>query len=139
MNASFEEKSVWVQLVGIVVGLGAYFVIAGRLLAEGVLEMSAYVTLFAVSVVFMVILLIVGHIVAAISSRNERPDERDRLISWRAEHNSAWLVGVGVLGGVSMMAIGVSNVWTANLLLLTLALSEVLSLSLRMLYYRRGV
>ena len=138
MNASFEEKSVWIQLAGIVLGLGAYFVLAGRLLASGVREMPAYAALFMVAVVLMVIFLVVGHVLAAISGRREARDERDRLLTWRSEHNSSWVVATGVLAGVTLMALGVDDVWTANLLLLSLALSEVLGLVLRIVYYRRG-
>lgn len=139
MPASLEEKSVWIQLVALVLALGAYFAIAARLLAAGVREMPAFAALFAVAVVALVILLIVGHVIAAIASRPEPRDERDRLIAWRAEHNSSWLVGVGVLAAVTAMVAGIDNVWTANILLLALALSEILGFALRLLYYRRGL
>jgi len=138
MNPSFEEKSVIVQLAGLVVGLGAYFLVAGRLLASGVREMPAFAAVFSVSVVALVIFLIAGHALAALTGRAEDADERDRLIAWRAEHRSSWLVGVGALGAVVLMTVGVDNVWTANLLLLTLTLSEVLGLTLRLVDYRRG-
>lgn len=139
MGASFEERSVWIQLWGMVVGLGAYFILAGRMLAGGVREMSAFAALFLVSTGLMVVLLIVGHVVAALASRPEGRDERDRLISWRAEHNSSWVVATGVCGAVTCMVFRVENVWAANLLLLSLALSEVLGYVLRLVYYRRGV
>lgn len=139
MNASFEEKSVWVQLVGVVVGLGAYFVVAGRMLAAGVTALPAYAALFAVAVVLLVVLLIVGHALAALAGRPEGRDERDRLIGWRAESNSSWVLAAGVLTAVTGMIFAVDNVWVAHLLLLSLVLSEVLGLALRLVYYRRGV
>jgi uncharacterized membrane protein HdeD (DUF308 family) len=139
MNASFEEKSVWIQLVGMVLVLGAYFVVAGRMLAAGVTALPAYAALFAVAVVLMVILLVTGHVVAAIASRPEGRDERDRLIGWRAEHNSSWLLATGVLSAVTAMVFSVDPVWVAHLLLLSLFLSEVLGFVLRLVYYRRGV
>jgi len=138
MNPSFEEKSVIIQLAGLVVGLGAYFLTAGRLLASGVREMPAFAAVFAVAVVALVIFLIAGHILAAIGSSPEETDERDRLIAWRAEHRSSWLLGAGVLAAVALMTVGVDNVWTANLLLLALTLSEILALTLRLIDYRRG-
>lgn len=139
MGASFEEKSVWIQLAGLVLGLGAYFVVAGLMLAQGQRAMPAYAVLFMVSVIAMVIFLIVGHAVAAIVARPEGRDERDRLFTWRSEHHSSWLVATGVLVGVTCMVFGVDNIWTANLLLLSLALSECLGLVLRLVYYRRGM
>lgn len=139
MRASFEEKSAWVQLVGIVVGLGAYFVAAGQLLAQGVRAMPAFTSLFIVAVVALVVILIAGHAAAAAVGKPEERDERDRLIAWRAEHHSSWLLGVGVIGAIACLCVGVENVWTANLLLLSLALSEALGLLLRIVSYRRGV
>lgn len=139
MPASFEEKSVWVQLFGTIIGMGGYFVIAGKLLASGVKEMPAYAALFIVATVFMVILLIAGHIIAAISGRCERRDERDRLIAWRAEHNSSWVLATGVFAAIVAMTLSMHIVWVAHTLVLSLVLSEVLGYTLRIMYYRRGV
>lgn len=139
MNVSFEEKSVWIQLVGMVIGLGIYFVIAGQMALSGVRAMPAYAAVFMVAVVGMVIFLIIAHILAAIMGKPEQSDERDRLINWRSEHNSAWVAAVGMLAAITCMVFGVENVWTANLLLLSLALSEILGFVLRLVYYRRGV
>ncbi|CAN5737329.1 hypothetical protein BH11PLA1_BH11PLA1_06700 [soil metagenome] len=139
MGTSFEEKSVWIQLAAMVLGLGTYFVLAWSLLTSGVREMTAFAAVFLVATVFMVMVLSAGHIVAALASRPEGRDERDRLISWRSEHNSSWVVAAGVCGAVACMVLRVENVWTVNLLLLSLALSEVLGFILRLVYYRRGV
>jgi len=139
MSASFEEKSVWIQLGAMTIGLGAYFVIASRMLASGVREMSAFAALFMVAVAAMVLLLIFAYAVAAMTSKVEARDERDRLIAWKAEHRSGWLTAVGVLAAVTCMVAGVESVWVANLLLLSLALSEMLGFVLQIVYYRRGV
>jgi hypothetical protein len=139
MSMSFEEKSVWIQLGAMTLSLGTYFVIAGQMLASGVREAIAFATVFMVAVVIMVVLLIGSYVVAALTSKVEGRDERDRLIAWKAEHRSSWLTAAGVLGAVTCIAAGVDNVWTANLLLLTLALSEVLGFVLQIAYYRRGV
>ena len=139
MGMSFEERSVWIQLVGTVLGLGAYFVVAGLMLARGVSALPAYAALFGVAVVLMVILLVAGHIVAAVAARPEGRDERDRLIEWRAESSSSWLLAMGVLAAVTGMLFSIDEVWLAHLLLLSLFLSEVLGFVLRLLYYRRGV
>lgn len=140
MNSiSFEEKTVWIQLGAMTLGLGTYFVVAGRLLADGVREIGAFAALFMVAVVVMVILMVVAFGITALTGRPEGRDERDRLIGWKAEHHSAWLTAVGVLGAVACMALGVEMVWIANLLLLSLALSEILGFVLQLVYYRRGV
>ena len=139
MDTSFEEKSVWIQLIATVVGLGAYFAVAATMLASGITALPAYVPLFGVAVVVIVVLLAAAHAVAAIASRPEERDERDRLIEWRAESNSSWLLAVGILTAVTGMIFAIDSVWIAHLLLLTLFLSEVLSLALRLMYYRRGM
>lgn len=139
MSASFEEKSVWIQLAGTTIGLGAYFVVAGMMYTSGVRALPAYVPLFAAAVILIVILLVIGHIIAAVTSRPEGRDERDRLIEWRAESNSAWLLAVGILGAVTAMIFSLDNVWVAHLLLLSLFVSEALGFILRLVYYRRGV
>jgi len=139
MGRSFEEKSVWIQLVCMVLGLGGYFILAGNMISNGVRDMPAFAALFMVATVLMVILLVAGVVVAAIASKPEGRDERDRLISWRSDHNSSWVLAVGVFGAVTCMVFGLENVWTANLLLLSLGLSELLGFVLRLVYYRRGV
>lgn len=140
MSRSFEEKSVWIQLVCMVATLGVYFVLAGRLLASGVREMPAFAALFMASVVLMVVLMGVAYGVTAIVSRGvEARDERDVLFAMRSEYGSSWLIAAGVFGAIVCMAMGVENVWTANLLLLSLALSEILGFVLQLVYYRSGV
>ena len=139
MSASFEEKSVWIQLVGVVVALGAYFVVAGIMIAHGVTALPAYVPLFAAAVVLLVAILVVGHIVAAVVGRPEPPDERDRVIEWRAEGRSSWVLGVGVLTAISGLVMSIETVWVAHWLLLSLFVAEVARFGMQLFYYRRGL
>jgi hypothetical protein len=118
---------------------GFYFVAAARMLSAGVRAMPAFLALFAVASALLVLVLVVGHVAVAIASRPEGRDERDRLISWRAEHNSSWVLGAGVLAAIFGLATPIEKVWIANGLLLALFLSEVASYALRLYYYRRGV
>lgn len=139
MGTSFEEKSVWIQLAGVGVGLLAYLVVAGRLLAGGVREMPAFAAVLALATILVVGVVVAGHVLAAVVGRREDRDERDRLIEWRAEHGSSWVLAAGVCGAVACMILGVENVWTASVLFVSLALSELMGLGLRLVYYRRGV
>jgi len=139
MNASFEEKSAWVQLIALTVVLGSYFLLAGRLLAAGVLELGIYVPLFVGAIVLLVVVLVAGHILVAIASRPDGRDERDRLIEWRAESNASWILGMGVLGAIGALLFAVENVWIAHLLLLSMLVSEIAKLLLQVYYYRFGV
>ncbi|MGP1345659.1 MAG: hypothetical protein ACTS3F_03190 [Phycisphaerales bacterium] len=139
MLPSFEERSVWVQLVSLLVVMGGYLLAAGWMMARGMHSVAGYVATFLVASGLLVVVLILGHIVAAVVGKPEKPDERDRIIGWRAEAHSSWLLGVGVLAGVGLLALGVPTVWAVHTLLLSLFGSEVLRLALQALYYRRGI
>ena len=139
MNASFEEKSVWIQLLSTLVVLGSYFAVAARLMSSGVTVLAAFVPLFVVSVALLVVVLVVGHIVVAIASRPEGRDERDRLIAWRAESNSSWILATGVLAAITALVASVEAIWVAHLLLLSMLLSEVARFCFQLFYYRRGM
>lgn len=136
---SFEEKSVWVQLIGMAVVLGSYLVLAARMISNGVSALPAFVPLFAVTIVLMIAVLAAGHIVIAIASRPEGRDERDRLISWRAEGNSSWLLGAGVILAITGLVWSIDNVWIAHFLLLSMFISELARYILQLVYYRRGL
>lgn len=139
MSASFEEKSVWIQLIGTVVVLGSYFVVAARMLSMGVTVLIAYAPLFSVAVGLLVVVLVVGHIIVAIAGKPEGRDERDRLIGWRAGSNSSWILGTGVFAAGTGLVFSVGNVWIAHLLMLSMLLSEVVRFTLQLVYYRRGL
>ena len=83
-GASFEEKSVWIQLVSMLLVLGSYSFVAWQMLSRGVTALPAYAAVFTVSVIFMVIVIVAGHVAVAIASRPDYGDERDRLIGGHA-------------------------------------------------------
>ena len=97
--------------------------VAGRMLSTGVTEVVPYVPVLIVTVVLLVLVLIVGHTAAAIASRPEGRDERDRLIEWRAENNSSWVLGAGVLAAIFGMATPIGPAWIANGLLAAMFLA----------------
>jgi hypothetical protein len=138
VQASFEERSAWIQLAGLGVSFAGYLFIASRMLASGVRALPAFAAVLAVSVALLIVILVAGHIVAAATGRTDDRDERDRLIDWRAEARSGWLLAAGVIVGLGCMVAGVPNVWTANLLLAALYVAEMLRLTLQVVSYRRG-
>ena len=75
----------------------------------------------------------------AIASRPDGRDERDRLISWRAESNSSWILAVGILTAITCMIVSVGEVWVAHLLLLSLFIAEITKDIVKLVYYRRGI
>ena len=139
MDSSFEEKSVWVQLASLVVGLGGYLVVAGLMLSNGVSALPPFVPVFAVAIILIVAINIAGHVVAAVTSRSHEADERDRLIGCRAESRLSWILGVGVIGAIMALTLSVGSVWVAHLLLISLFVSEAAKDVLQIVYYRRGI
>ena len=139
MNASFEEKSVWIVLTSMVVLYSAYYFVAARMWANGADTLIAYVPLFVIIVIALSTVLVVAHIVAAIVSRPEGRDERDKLIGWRAESNSSWVLATGVLLAIAHMVISPDTVLTAHILLMSLIASEILKAVMQIVYYRRGI
>ncbi|HEY7441498.1 MAG TPA: hypothetical protein VH701_03685 [Vicinamibacterales bacterium] len=137
-QSSFEERSVWIQLAGLAISLAGYLFLASRMLASGVTALPPFAAVLGASVALLVVILIAGHVVAAANGRPEGRDERDRLIEWRAEARSSWLLATGVIVGLGCMVAGVPNVWTANLLLVSLYFAEMLRLTLQAVGYRRG-
>jgi|APGre2960657468_1045069.scaffolds.fasta_scaffold02290_5 hypothetical protein len=139
VGMSFEERSVWIQLISMLLVLSGYFYIAWQMLSQGVLEVIAYAAVFIVAGVFTGLIIAAGHIAVAIASRHHGRDERDRLIEWRAESYSGWVLAAGVLVSVTGMALSWPNAWTANLLLFSLFLAEVLKFTLQLVLHRRGL
>ncbi len=139
-GASFEEKSAWITLVCLLVLFTGYFAVAAQMLAAGVTESAVpYVPVFTLVVILLVVVLSVGHTIAAVTNRPEGRDERDRIIAWKAENHSSWLLGVGVLAAAFALATPIGPAWIANGLLMALFLAELLKHSLQPFYYRRGV
>lgn len=139
MTASFEEKSTWIQLVGMAVTLGGYLVVSGVLMNGGATTPATFTPLLVVAIVMMIVISAFGHAVAAVTSRYEERDERDRLIAWRAEAQSAWMLGVGVIVAIGCLAASMPPAWVANILILFMFLSQMLCYALKIVYQRRGV
>lgn len=139
MSASFEEKSVWIQLAGMVAMLAGYLYVAGNMLAAGVREVAPFFAVFMVSAGAMVVILVAGHIVAAVTGPTDPADERDRLIGWRAESLSSWILGAAVFLAIAGLSLGYETVWIANLLMLSMFASEIVKYTLQLIFYRRGM
>ncbi|MDH4069763.1 MAG: hypothetical protein OEV30_05010 [Ignavibacteria bacterium] len=139
MSSSYAEKSVWVQFFGLIAILGSYFLVAGMMISGGVTSLITFVPLFIVSTIALVIILAGGQIIMAIVGRSEAPDERYRLISWRAHSNSSWVLAAATSGGITGLVFSFEPVWIAHLLLLSMFLSELAKLAFQIFYYRTGV
>jgi len=147
MSTSFTEKSVWIQLIALMGTFAAYALIAGYFMRQGQTEMAPYAVLMGVAVVMHVLILIVGHIAAAIyatlrgedADTLEMVDERDKVIEWRAEASSAWIVGFGVILTLGALVFDLPRLWIVHLLVTALYASEALKYALQLRWYRLGM
>jgi hypothetical protein len=100
--------------------------------------MPAYAAVFTLAVIAVVVINVVGHLLVALTGGAQQPDERDRVIEWRAGSRSGWLLGAGVVLSIDGLVLGIGPVWIAHALLLSLFLSEILRQVLQLVDYRRG-
>lgn len=147
MDLSFQEKSAWGLLVGIVVVSAFYFPLAFDVVATAP-HPAPLIAVSVVGVIAIVIIETVYHAIIAVRARGEtEPDERDRLIDLKAERNSGFVLGVGLftlVGWIFMQsALGTEVVMQpltiAVWILLALTVSEVAKLGWQIWYYRTGV
>ena len=135
---SFEEKSVWIQLGCLLVVLAGYAIVAGNMMAAGILDVTSYIQPFTGAIICVIILTIAGHVIAASQGRPEKRDERDRLIECKAKTLSTHVLEFGALVALIMLASGVNTLWSAHVLLLSLFLEEIVRKAISIIFYRRG-
>ena len=94
------------------------------------------------AVISVIVLEIILHIAIAIFNVKDADrslDERDRLFSMKAGNIAGWVLGTGVLIIAVQTFIGdLDGLWVANLLLFIVFISQIVSYSLKLFYYRRG-
>jgi len=139
LGLSFEEKSVWIQLVSITLSMLVYSVLAWRMIADGSTDVSAFGVAFTLAVLFLIVLNAAGHAAAAIVSRQDICDERDKMFELRAGNRASWVLSICIFAAISALTLELEPIWIAHLLLGSLFASEFVKNSLRLLYYRRGV
>lgn len=138
MNASFEEKSAWVTLAGLILAFVIYCWYAAGMLMAGTMEARAYLPLFLICGMVLVVFLVAGHVMAAVLETPEGSDERDQLIKWRADRGASWVLGPVVLLAALALSLPMEGAWVANGLLSGLFISEILRSALKAFFYRRG-
>ena len=150
MDMSFQEKSAWGLLLGIVLVSVVYFPAAFRIvesIPDGTSSTGELITISAGGVIALVVIEIVYHACVSSLSRETDSDERDALINLKAERNGGfalgfglfWLVGHIVLGSVPAIDSAPNAMETAVFILLALTASEIVKLLSQLWYYRLGV
>lgn len=136
MALSFQEKSLWLILVSLVVCFGSYFAMVFP--PDATYIRPEQVFLFAVAVVCLVVLQIVGHAVIAILDRRTTTDERDQLIALKGSRNSGLVLATGVACSLWLAVITSGNFLFTHVLLAFWVLAEVVGIATQLYLHRRG-
>lgn len=141
MSMTFQEKSLWAILAGLLVVFSGYFYSAYMTIlttpaARDVMPHQA--GLFIAATVMLVVLLIAGHIVIALSDRRTEPDERDRLIELRGERYGSCVLATGVFMALCTALMTEGNAVMAHVLLGFWVMAHVVEIVSQLVMYRRG-
>ena len=111
--------------------------------------LMAFTGLGVAAVAMLVVLQVVGHIVAAVISKPEDEDERDRLIGLRSNQVGGIVLNIGVISTVGhILAAGffdqpsvvalASPFGILNMLVASMVIAELCACLTRVWLYRRG-
>ena len=152
MDYSFKQKSVTASLVVTVLIFGWYFYHVFSNLTLTLNEQLNASDLIMVIILITVLQVIIQSFIA-IRNRNEREDERDKLIEIVSRRNGYWTLCIGVWFLLIHLVIEGSGTWfnfyhnliftsptyLAHLLLLFFVLAEVISFITQLYYYHKGL
>lgn len=141
MSMSFQEKSLWVSLAGLLLAFGGYFYSAYVTVlptpaAKDVLPQQA--GLFIAATVVLVVLLVAGHVVIALLDRRTEADERDRSIELRGGRYGSYVLATGVFFALCTSLMTEGNAVMAHVLLGSWVLAQGVEIITQLAMYRRG-
>jgi hypothetical protein len=141
MSMSFQEKSLWVSLAGLLLAFGGYFYSAYVTVlptpaAKDVLPQQA--GLFIAATVVLVVLLVAGHVVIALLDRRTGTDERDRSIELRGGRYGSYVLATGVFFALCTSLMTEGNAVMAHVLLGSWVLAQGVEIISQLVMYRRG-
>ena len=141
MSMSFQEKSLWVSLAGLVLAFGGYFYSAFATMlptpvAKDVLPQHA--GLFIAATLVLVVILVAGHVVMALLDRRTDADERDRSIELRGGKYGSYVLATGVCLALCTVPVPQCNAVMAHVLLGSWVLAQGVEIISQLVIYRRG-
>lgn len=136
MNASFQEKSLAVTFLALIIAFGFYVAHALPMASPHVLPHQ--VGLFVVAVIVLVVSQVVGHLIVAVVDRRDQSDERDRLIGLKGTRNGAFVLAVGVFGALCAALVVPGNFVFMHVLLAAWVLAQLVEIASQLYLYRRG-
>ncbi len=145
MPMSFRETSAWISLISLLGVFGFYFTVVGRSLEADVMPPPAFLGEYTAAVILLVIVQVALHIIAAIVTRasggdmETARDERERLIELKSNRFGYFILLSGTVMVAGAIGLGAPGYWTANALVLSVALAELVRFGAQVVYYRMGV
>jgi hypothetical protein len=142
MKTSYEEKSIWINLVTTLLIFGGYFFLAFQVFSSAVVPDFLLIGLFVVTIVLYTIVQIILQSVLAVAHVKEAEaggDERDNLIELKATRISYFILVFGIwVAGFSMFQFN-SALVMANIIMFFFILAESVAYVLQLRYHRRGI
>jgi len=145
MDLSFQEKSAWGLLAGILV-VSAFYFPRALAIVEYAGNPVALIAISGVGVVALVIIEALYHAIIAVTGGDET-DERDKLIDLKAERNGGLVLGLSlfvlvghiIVENAVMGGAGPNALLIAVYIIAGLTFSEVVKLASQIWYYRAGI
>src|SRR5262249_20911626 len=137
----FKEKSAWISLVTYAVVFGGYFLTVARVWDDDWAQGQS-LGLMIGAVVALVILAIIFNVALALFNpreANARADEREVMISLKAERLASYTLSAGVVCLIGALLIGWNPFLVANLLLGAMVIAELVKAISQIVFFRRGV
>lgn len=136
MGQSFQQKSLWLMFVSLVVGFGSYF--AGVLPATSAEIGPQHVARFAGAVGVLVVFQVLGHVVIALFDRRPGTDERDRLYGLLGSRAASYVLATGIFAALCAALLTEGNFIFSHLLLAAWVLAQLVEIGTQLLLYQRG-
>jgi hypothetical protein len=141
-----NELPLLVSLLGVVIMFGSYFFYVFANLKD----ITGGLQRFLGAVIALVIVEIIVHSLAAAQRAEGRYDERDKAIQRAASRWGYGVMAVGIWLVIGQLALGMmfqqawinsyfSGYLLANVLFMVFVVSELVNITSRLLYYRRGL
>ena len=141
-----NELPLLVSLLGVVIMFGSYFFYVFANLKD----ITGGLQRFLGAVIALVIVEIIVHSLAAAQRAEGRYDERDKAIQRAASRWGYGVMAVGIWLVIGQLALGMifqqawinsyfSGYLLANVLFMVFIVSELVNITSRLLYYRRGL
>lgn len=139
---AYREKLAWLELIGMVIAYGAYFVAVGLVdPATGRMETLTYVALFGAATAIRLLILGSGWLALRAQMGSEaraKPDERDRAIARRGA-SIGYYVLLGLMLWVGVVLPLTDTGWAvANSALAAIVIAEIVRDMMVVISYRRG-